>query len=124
MLLPPDPIPQHFPAASFSSPKGFSGPVKAASIPTSLYLKLDASEMEKASEYAKDDVWIVCTNAAMPQSNSSSETKGASSGSKKRQWSEEDEGEPLTRAHLFRAVYHGPSSKSMIELTPAVPYER
>lgn len=62
---------QHFPSTSFNErgydrrSTGEGGGAKQ--LPSALYLKLDPSEAEKSSEYAKDDVWILSTRSDFPE---------------------------------------------------------
>ena len=101
--------------------------MKPSTLPTAAYLKIDSGEAEKSGEYAKDDLWVVSTSAGLPFA---APVSGQVWGKKRhRSVHEDEEGGPerasaLAHACVFRSVYHGPSSKGMIELTPALPWER
>lgn len=73
-------------------------------------------------EYAKDDVWMVCTSAKMPMG---AMTQGSRPGvwTKKRPHSDTEERCALDTVCMFKSVFHGPSSRNMIELKPLLPWE-
>ncbi len=122
--------------------------------PTALYLTVNSSEVEKAAEYAKDDIWVVCTAAAMPtgprtqtrHTQQQQQQHWSSSGKRSRGSADrftstaaaagdgvgEGDGEgwgdqeagALSHACLFKSAFHGPSSRGMIELQPLLPWEK
>jgi hypothetical protein len=86
--------------------------------PSALYLKIDPSEMEKSSEYGKDDMWIVSTSPTMPCSPGLP-VSGMTSSRKRGHYDDSgDDPGQLSHSVVFRSVYHGPSSRGTIELVP------
>jgi hypothetical protein len=98
----------------------------------SLFLKIDNTEAEQSSEYAKEDLWILSTSAdfSAPLVHDSGARGNVSLGEKRAMLratgsatSAASSSEPAF-TYIARGVYHGRSSRGMIELKQAVPFFR
>ena len=86
-----------------------SGPVA----PEALYLKIDNGEAEQSSEYAKEDLWILSTSPDFAADAATGERRALSSA-----------GSGPGFTFVARGVYHGRSSRGMIELKAPLPFDR